>query len=505
MHRNRTKETDLVQDEGLVGAQITATAKPDGAEGEEAPAFRYGRLFCRSETDAPTIESLVELGEAMATEDTLTRSRDDSRIPAGYTYLSHILAHELTFDRTEGLPSGPMDLKELRNGRSPFIDLGSIYGQGPLSTDHSLYEPDGVRLKVGPVKGPNGTKWNDLPRRSDGSAIVADERNDENLTTAQTLVALLKFHNKVADFLDHSRPGGKATFEEVRACVLQHFQSIILHDLVWRLVPDATYSDVLENGRKIFYPDGLKNGELPTLPIEFALAAFRFGHSMVRSSYRWSKHRQNISLSQLFEQTGRNSNRRFRALGEDWIIDWRNFYDFSAIEGCERRKEINFSRKIDTRMTCHLGRLPAGERRHGEAPNLAVRDLLRGRCLNLPSGQQVAEACYREHGVFVGCLGSNEFAGLQDRSTREILRKHSLHDCTPLWFYVLAEAEIEQNGECLGRLGGRILMEVCHGLLEFSEHSILADKAWRPMLPAKRSDSFSMPDLLHFVGDSGGA
>ncbi len=466
---------------------------------------RYCRLFRQSEEPPPDVRSLAALGEAMATEDTLTRARDDSRIPAGYTYLGHLLAHDLTFDRTQGLPVDALDVEQLENGRSPFVDLESIYGSGPESAHHELYEPDGVRMKLGPVKGTSSVRWNDLPRRDDGSAIIVDERNDENLTTAQTLVAFLQFHNQVADFLDRCRSGGKTTFGEIRACVLQHFQSIILHDLVWRLVPDSTYNDVLTNGRKIFYPYGLKYGERPALPIEFALAAFRLGHSMVRSSYRWNDEKQNASLAQLFELTGRNSSTGFKALAEEWIIDWHNFYDFSMIEGPARRKEINFSRKIDTRITGHLGRLPAGERRHGEPPNLAARDLLRGRCFKLPSGQQAAEECSRDYGVYVGCLSANEICGMLDRATRDVLRKHLLHERTPLWFYILAESEVEQKGERLGRLGGRIVMEVLHGLIEFGPNSILRDKQWRPTLPASRSDMFLMPDLLHFVGDTVGA
>lgn len=463
--------------------------------------FKYRRLFRQSENPQPEVRSLVALGEAMATDNTLTRSRDDSRIPAGYTYLGHILAHDLTFDRTEGLPTEAIDLDQAENGRSPFVDLESIYGGGPKYADQAFFEADGLHMKLGPVKTANGFTWNDLPRREDSTAVIADERNDENLTTAQTLVALLKFHNRVADHLGLQRSGETASFDKVRACVLQHFQSIVLHDLVWRLVPDSVYDDVITNGRRIFYPEGLNDGERPQLPIEFALAAFRLGHSMVRSSYRWNQEKQNAPLSQLFELTGRNSSTGFKRLAEEWIIDWRNFFDFSAIEDVPRRKEINFSRKIDTRIAGQLAGLPAGERRHGEPANLAARDLLRGRCFNLPSGQQVAEECYRDHGVYVGCLSASEISGVQDGATQEVLRKYTLHDCTPLWFYILAESEVEQNGERLGQLGGRIVMEVVHGLIEFSPSSILRSNSWRPMFPAGRRDMFTMPDLLSFIGD----
>lgn len=462
---------------------------------------KYSRMFRPCDGPGPDAASLKDLGSAMATEEALTRARDDSRMPAGYTYLAHLLAHDLTFDKTQGMPGATMQVELLENARTPFVDLESVYGRGPAGGDEALYESDGVRLKLGAVKGARGVKWNDLPRRSDGSAIIVDERNDENLTTAQTLVAFLQFHNKVAGFFDPGSSGAKAMFAEVRACVVQHLQSIVLHDLLWRLVPDGTYHDVMSNGRKIFCPNGLREGERPALPIEFALAAFRLGHSMVRSSYRWNDAKQNVPLYRLFELTGRNSSTGFEALAEEWIIDWHNFYDFSMIEGAQRRKEINFSRKIDTRITSHLGRLPAGERAHGEPPNLAARDLLRGRCFNLPSGQQAARQCYRDYGVYVGCLTVDEICAVAEQATRDVLVKHSLHERTPLWFYILAESEVEQNGERLGRLGGRIVMEVLHGLIEFTPNSILRDARWRPTLPAIRNDMYSMPDLLHFVAE----
>ena len=143
-----------------------------------------------------------------------------------------------------------------------------------------------------------------------------------------------------------------------------------------------------------------------------------------------------------------------------------------------------------------LGSLPPGERRHAEPPNLAVRDLLRGCAVGLPSGQRVVEECYRRFGVYIGCLSPSELAEIGHQATRQVLTNHRLDERTPLWFYILAEAELEQRGECLGRLGGRLVMEVIHGLIQFSEPSILSRENWRPSLPAQRDDMFGMVDLL---------
>lgn len=469
-----------------------------------AMASRYTRLFRADDEPSGDIAGLIELGQALATDRTATRDYDDGSIPAGYTYLGQLVAHELTFQVPEGPPQRHHGLTDIGNGRRPLIDFQGIYGGGPDSSDRPLYRSDGVRMRLGPVPVAGGVRWLDLPRRPDGTAIVADPRNDQNLAVAQTLVAVLRFHNRVADFLDRANPTRRASFGEVRACVVQHLQSIVLHDLAWRLVPDAIHDDVMAYGRRIFHPGGLHPGGVAGVPIEFAQAAFRCGHSMARTSYRWNRHHENATLRQLFDTTGRNGGAGFRGLTADWIIDWSGFYDLAGIAGAARRKEINLSRKLDSRMAALLGGLPAGECRHGEPAHLAVRDLLRGHASRLASGQQAARQCLADSGVYVGCLTPNELARLRNRSVVEVMQRRGYDRRTPLSLYVLAEAELEQGGDRLGRLGGRIVMEVLHGLVASTPESILAWPGWRPLLPAARPDLFTMPDLLAVVGDVGG-
>ena len=72
---------------------------------------------------------------------------------------------------------------------------------------------------------------------------------------------------------------------------------------------------------------------------------------------------------------------------------------------------------------------------------------------------------------------------------------------TPLWFYILKEAELKQGGLRLGDVGSRLVVETFHGLVEGSAYSILKETDWKPCLPAQHPDRFTMNDLLRFVDD----
>jgi hypothetical protein len=82
------------------------------------------------------------------------------------------------------------------------------------------------------------------------------------------------------------------------------------------------------------------------------------------------------------------------------------------------------------------------------------------------------------------------------------LRAAGLDTQTPLWYYILKEAEVLNSGLKLGPVGSRIVAETFVGLIEASRTSVLADRAWRPTLPSLVSgSSFTMADLLLFVND----
>ena len=124
--------------------------------------------------------------------------------------------------------------------------------------------------------------------------------------------------------------------------------------------------------------------------------------------------------------------------------------------------------------------------------SLAVRNLLRGRLVELPTGQEVATR------LGVPVLTPTEVASGPHAA---IILAQGFDTKSPLWFYILKEAEVKQGGLRLGDVGSRLVVETSHGLVEGSDYSILKSKNWKPALPAQHADHFTMNDLLIFVND----
>ena len=241
------------------------------------------------------------------------------------------------------------------------------------------------------------------------------------------------------------------------------------------------------------------------MPLEFSVAAYRMGHSMVRPVYEWNRV-FNISqggipasLEFLFEFTkfsgttgaaGDETLRGKPTLPSNWIIDWTRFYDFSNVDGVNTHPNMNFARDLDARLAFGLKELPEFKQMSAapELLSLATRNLLRGRLVSLPTGQE-AVAAMQGKGIDVNALDPDRIASNVHES---ILRDHDFHKETPLWYYILREAKLVEDGNKLGPVGSRIVAEVFVGLIENSRTSLLTE---RPNL------EFSMPELLAFVGD----
>lgn len=234
------------------------------------------------------------------------------------------------------------------------------------------------------------------------------------------------------------------------------------------------------------------------MPVEFSVAAYRFGHSMIRDEYSWNRNFPIATLMQLFQFSGANSRPddiivRLGGLPSNWPIDWRRFFDFSGLPGVEPTPGLNLTRSIDTALALTLKEIPSLQPENQKAP-LAVRNLLRGRVLGLPTGQDVA-----------GAIGAPVLTPEQVRrgAHERILRAHRFDSQTPLWYYILKEAEVFHSGERLGPVGSTLLAETFVGLIEGSRTSILsaANRNWRPTLPSLRPGHYTMVDLLCLVND----
>jgi hypothetical protein len=273
---------------------------------------RFGRMFRTLPPASFTDGELAALAEKMVAEhedkqtpETADPPDDEENIgpdhtkpavPAGYTYFGQFIDHDLTFDPASSLQK-ENDPDALVDFRTPRFDLDNVYGRGPDDQPY-LYQEDGVRLQLGRQLTGNSAdpKARDVPRTSPnvGSkrAIIGDPRNDENVIVSQLQATFLRFHNRVADVLNISDPDD---FPEVQKFVRWHYQWAVLHDFLPTLINPTTLQKVLphlKNGTSLVQdPPQLqfyKPMKDPFIPVEFSVAAYRFGHSMVRPIYRLS-------------------------------------------------------------------------------------------------------------------------------------------------------------------------------------------------------------------------
>lgn len=467
--------------------------------GEFAQTGKFGRMFRKLRPFTPSIESLTELGNAMNDIDPNSNDGDNVNVPAGFTYLGQFIDHDITFDTT-ALQEVLVDPLAIRNFRTPRLDLDSLYGCGP-KTQRYLYQlQDPDLFAIGktnsqPGGGDNSIPTelpNDLPRAASTLAIIGDPRNDENLIVAQTHLAFLKFHNKVVKGIKDGSiqplsSTDKSVFEQARELVIFHYQWIVLNDFLARIIDTQQLQEVLNNGRRFF-----RFREEPFIPVEFSVAAYRLGHSMIRAVYDYNRvfnpHPGGIpaTLELLFRFTAESGQLGDFAdipIPSDWIIDWRRFFEIDA------NVPVQFSRKLDPFLVEPLKNIP----NIPQPASLAVRNLLRGRSLGLPSGQRIARRMR-----FKPLSPAEISTGLDG----QVAQKHNFHIESPLWYYILKEAQIQQQGNRLGEVGSRILAEVFVGLLEADSSSFLASNPdWKPTLPAQVPGTFTMTDLLNFVGD----
>jgi len=510
---------------------------------EQQGRFRFSEMVRRGAPET-SLDLLRKIAEKMIEA---KPQADANSIPAGFTYLGQFIDHDLTRDPSKlstGTPAGLPTEQE----RSPALDLDSLYGRGPNDSESSrFYEADKVRLRLGTTQasgpGPVADKdmaGFDLPRLGALAkqaiearrADIPDQRNDENLAVAQIHLAFMRFHNEMA-----ARNPGKS-FEEIRREVVLHYQWMIRHDFLPRIVEKAVLDNVFSKGRKVFEVGATG---VPTMPIEFSVAAYRLGHSMIRAAYDWNEFfhfRPGAiapgSLENLFRFSGTSGNLSpfgsagppqpsdlsnpidgtFERLPSNWVADFTRLFDFAtdakdAALAPKGPAQLNPAHRIDTRMTDPLKLLPLGSF-GGGAPadsmerNLAFRNLVRGRQVKLATAQEVA-VHFKNLGVAEPVLTSEDILGARsDGVDLTELRGGPLEQQfvteTPLWFYILREAE--KNGGKLGPIGGRIVAETFHRAMEGSHNSILKTPSWKPS-GGKHPGGFGMVDILLAAYDRG--
>ncbi|WP_109507228.1 peroxidase family protein [Nocardioides speluncae] len=505
----------VIEGEGTFGPDGKVAAKDDptrasGAEAAAAAPFRFSRMGPKGTKVAFDVRR--KIARAM----TVTNNADG--VPAGYTYLGQFVDHDFTFDKTQVMLGEDISPTELLQGRSPSLDLDSVYGAGPLDAASKKFYSDGKHLKVGKTTRIGnliarvgfdvprvGTGANDQAKRK---ALIPDLRNDENLAVAQHHAAFIRFHKRVLDTLPSSVPDGEKFFEARRKVVL-HYQWMLRTDYLPRIMDGRVAEDVFKNGRKIFEV-GADPLSVPTMPIEFAVAGFRLGHSMVREAYDWNREFPDGAgtLDFLFTFSATSGNLGGNpTLPSNWIVDWRRFYPFDQFGRADLKApagEFNRARRIDSLLVDPLAALPIGSFGGKQSDvgtiqaNLAFRNVTRASMLSLASGQQMA-AFLRSKGVSVTTLTAAQLrdgSGGAVLSTLTAAQRTTFLANTPLWFYILREAELN-NGKLTG-VGARIVAETFHRAMEGSKHSIVRNPGFRPSL-GQVAGRFGMPDLMLFA------
>ena len=207
-----------------------------------------------------------------------------------------------------------------------------------------------IKLRVEPIPGAEavsrkGAPRFDLPRNPNNTAILGDSRNDEYVILAQLHTAFLRFHNAVVDHLRKdpalATQSKEQIFKLAQRQVRWHYQWIILHEFLPLTIGQARVADILNKGPKFYQVDDGADGRRarrskdPLLPIEFSVAAYRFGHSQIRLSYRLNFGPTGGSpvFAFLFDDTQDPNNpdpddMRGGKRAPRQFVDWQTFFKF---------------------------------------------------------------------------------------------------------------------------------------------------------------------------------
>jgi hypothetical protein len=377
----------------------------------------------------------------------------DSNVAAVWPFFGQFIAHDITADRSPLVHHADPSL--VRNFRAPKANLEGMYGPGPIGAPYLYRKDDPAKLLLSPM-------GCDVPRNHEGIALIGDPRNDVQLFTSQMLVAFINLHNRLVDRLREDGVDEASVFDEARRSATWHYQHVILREFLPAVIGAPLTASLLEHGPALY-----RFGDDPYIPFEFADAAYRYGHAQIRDRYQVSS---GFGPVPVFPDL-----MGFGPVPPEHTVDWTLQIDVGGFPPAQRAK------RIDSRLPAPLIALPTQV--SGSAPgtdyaSLANRDLQRGQAVGLPSGEAVARR------LGVPALSRSQVAlGWEGE--------------TPLWFYILREAEVLHAGDRLGPVGGRIVGEVLVGIIDFDPASLRAvDPGWRPTLPARRAGAFGLADIL---------
>lgn len=319
-------------------------------------------------------------------------------------------------------------------------------------------------------------------------AVIGDPRNDDHLIIAQLHVAFLRFHNAVADDLATGSSNAEHRFLAARCRVKRCYQWLVLNWWLPIICGSETVDRVLAEGAPLYTQLRKRvapRGDVLPLPLEFSGAAFRFGHAMVRPSYDANAYfgtneeldpadQRRLGLQHMFSLTGAGLMHRGEVsplqphrLPPIGVMDW------SRLVRTDPKRRDRDARPIEPRLAASLRTADHPGGRGAPMRHLAWRNLRRGNRLGLPTAQAALKALRRFDAASApDALTPWEIAG--DGVIGDAVRAGGFETASPLWFYILREAELVGRGVRLGPLGGRIVAETIVGLLLSDPDSVLA-------------------------------
>jgi Animal haem peroxidase len=396
-------------------------------------------------------------------------SQNNRRIRAGYTFLGQFIDHDLTLDTTSILER-QVDVDGTTNFRTPALELDSIYGLGPAVQPYLYDQPQGGKLLI-------SADGNDLQRNGQGRAIIGDPRNDENILISQMQLLFIKFHNMVYDTEFADMPHGRGRFEAAQTFVRWHYQWLVMNEFLPRIVGTKRAAATIAN------PPFEFSTEHAYMPIEFSVAAYRFGHSQVRPGYLVGQNRgAGLFPGEPDAPFGAGDLRGFRPVPPELLVDWAFFFGPGGPPSSGQD-----SKKIDTLLSTVLLKLPTGVVPKDVADrhrSLATRNLQRGIDMNLPSGQTVA--CH---------LGIKPLTDAQIWTTKGATIGSGP---APLWFYCLREGEVRTGGARLSGVGAAIVARTFVALMLKDKASYMVQEpGFVPKLG--KGGRFTMSDLVNYT------
>ena len=485
---------------------------------------RFGRMFRNlspasfGATEADNVANLSALADTMtAGLDPPSDSPDpeESGIPALYTYFGQFIDHDITFDPVSVLTKA-QDPDGLVDFRTPALDLDNVYGRGPADQPY-LY--DNLKFRLGDrLQGAGVADAYDLPRFA-GRALIGDPRNDENSIVSQLQGLFLRFHNRMVD----DNPG--LDFEVLQQRVRFHYQYVVLNDFLPRIVSHSVLTqlrtgDHYDRGKIKFF----HWKHWPFMPVEFSVACYRLGHSMIRPGYRLND-AADMLLPIFPDGDFKIGLTGFQTMAAGRAIDWGRFIDLDirayGEEGgndtSANKRRLQFAYRIDPSLVNPLHAMPPEVA--SNPPSLPLRNLERGWRLELPSGQAVARAMHitplGDSQILIGKAVDKPDADEKPVAINTIANGVFANNC-PLWTYVLAEAARHKAAVTipvtgaprpistpqLGPVGGRIVAEVILGLVFGDNSSVLSlDPHWAPVTGA----NFKLKDFVAYALGQGPA